>query len=129
MKISHLVASDPVCNTNTSILNGHIAEYEYIQLLCAVNYTGNWIPTMEWLRNNEPTVDADVFYTNTSTNVASSLTIQLIANDNGVSFTSKTTFKPALTRISRTDNAFETFATNIPQYQYFWNFKSNVLCT
>ncbi len=85
-------ASDPVCETNASDSKDDYVEGDYIEMTCTVNYTGNWIPVMEWTRTGGQGIDDHIINTNTSTTVTSSLITQLRSSDNGVTFTCKTTF-------------------------------------
>lgn len=93
---------------------------------CEVNYTGNWIPIMEWTRTDGKTIDADIVYINTSTTVTSSLITQLSSSDNGVTFTCKTTFNVTSTKISIIRRPGEIMAPNVPSYQQTWNFTVNM---
>ena len=98
-------------------------------MYCTVNYTGNWIPDLEWPSSNGRTIDAYMYfvYTNTSTTVLSSITMQLDSSDDGVTFTCKISFRP-ITTINKTTIPGESLATNIPLYQYVWSVKLNVTC-
>lgn len=123
-----LAASGPVCKTNASASNGGIEEGDYIQMWCTVNYTGNWIPVMEWTRSNGQTEDSNITYSYTATTVTSSLITQLNSSDNGVTITCKTSFKPTSTMTSSTRRQGEGHATNVPNYQHLWSFTTNVSC-
>ena len=118
----NISASDPVCSYNASRIT---RKEDYISMWCTVNYSGNWIPLMEWTSNNGHNAHSDIRYTNSSKSLESMLITQLDVNDGEVTFTCKTSFKPMIENIRTTPQGVVS-AANVPHYQHLWNYTVTV---
>lgn len=117
------IVANPVCSTNASTV---IVEGYYIQIVCTINYTGNWLLAMDCSKSSGQSIEANINYTRNSMYVpwTSSLITQLSLNDNGVTFMCTTTFKPKPTNKGTADEVVQ--ANNVPDYHHTWNFTACV---
>ena len=95
-------------------------EGSYIQIFCAVNNTGNWLPEMRCNKSNGRNIDGNTSY---ATGMSSVIT-QLTLDDNAVTFTCKMTFNPTKT-YNRTTKELN-LDNSVPDYHHSWKVTVNV---
>lgn len=112
--------SDPFC----AIRNASVKVYDYIEMRCRVNFTGNWTPFMEWqqLDDRSGRDRRSLNATNIETNY--SLTSQLIIlaeyTQHPLRYMCKTNF---------THRQLNNSVSNAPGYNYTWKSPAvEVLC-
>ena len=118
--------SDPQCNTNISVKNGTVEEFDYIELRCTVNFSGHWNPSMQWSKGGKAFKSRSVVVNINSSQDVQQLTsvihFQIKAEDNDAVITCTTLF------IETTENIDKTSATNVPEYLFSRNTTLDVLC-
>ena len=92
-----------------------VKESDTIQLICSVNYSGNWAPVMKWQQNEGPVITDGRLVSSTVPykSVTYSLTVRATRGMNGHKFSCITYFSA--------DNKPKTdTASNIPAYNSIW---------
>ena len=122
-----ILASNPTCSTNVSFIN-KTEELEVMEMICSVNYDGNWAPVMKWQQDGGPIITAGVVNSTVPyKSVTSSLTVLVTRNVTGSKFSCTTYFTVDNKPTSSPDNA--TVATNVPDYTYMWNYTFHINTT
>jgi len=121
-----LSESDPVCNSNISTTDWGIRELEYAEFRCAVNFSGQYPPSMQWSegeRNLSETSNVENSKVSHGIEQATSVAIlQVRVEMNGIMITCETQF------IEPSRKFHYTNATNQPDYLFRWNTTLNVHC-
>ena len=119
LKITFLPsASNPICSANSISTNKPI-ELAKIEMVCSVNFSGNWTPVMKWQQEEGSVITAGVVINTVPyKSVTSSLTVSVTRSVTGSTFACTTYF-------NGDNKPSSTSATNIPDYRYKWNYTIN----
>ena len=105
---------NPVCSIN-HIRNGqlYLKENDPIELVCSVNFSGNWAPVMKWQQDGDPVITDGRVVNNTVpyTSVTYSFTVRATRDMNGQKFS-------CITYFNADNKPPTTDAANVPGYSF-----------